>query len=386
MSSYDLDLLLWPAMLILFVTLVVTFHATRLPIISLISTLVKVGIFVVYFALVFNGTYTFIDDWTYLEGGSKLAEDGVGITNLHQNWEYALMIGGGDHFIYYLYNAYAQRLFGNYYFSPVTINIVLTVMIAYVGSRLAVNEFKFTSNQARYLYLFLLFHPDILAWSNVMNGKDILVLLLHVLILFVASLFFCNKMRSAFLLGIPVVLILLFLRFYVPLLFVLALLLSILVGRNLSIRNRLRFLIAGALGMVGAATWIGVDGITYVNTQLRENLVHPLYGFVRMILTPIPFNTEPAYSFLDVPALLHWLMIPLVVVGVFTIYRLKTPFSAFFIAYFFIFIFVYSVFGELQGPRHRVQLDFAFAVFQFSGLLVVIRSLSRSMVSRRIPL
>jgi hypothetical protein len=382
MKPFDFWLLLWPATLIFFITLLLTFRATKSPIVALLSGLLKSGIFIFYFSWIFDGTYTFLDDWSYLAGGQDLLAEQVGLTNLHQHWEYVTAVGGGSHFLYYLYNSYAQRLFGYFYFSPVALNVVLTVLVAYAGSRLASIEFKLSRNQLRLLYLFLLFHPDILAWSNVMNGKDIFVLLLHVLMLFSVSLFYRNRSWHALLLGIPVVLVLFFLRFYVPLLFMLALMFSILASSTISFRIRLRFLIIGAVLTAAVTAFLGADRIASSLTQIIENFVDPAYGFARTILTPIPFGTESAYAFLDFPALFHWLMMPAVVLGMLKIYRLKNPFSLFFISYFFVFIFLYSVFGELQGPRHRVQLDFAFAIFQFFGLMKIFRSLKKSMKHR----
>ncbi len=86
-----------------------------------------------------------------------------------------------------------------------------------------------------------------------------------------------------------------------------------------------------------------------------------------MLLTPIPFNTQEAYNFLNIPALFHWLSMPFILNGIFYIYRVKTGFSRFFIIYLSLFMLLYGVYEELQGPRHRVQLDYAFALLQFFG-------------------
>ena len=87
---------------------------------------------------------------------------------------------------------------------------------------------------------------------------------------------------------------------------------------------------------------------------------------------------QPAYAFLDVPAAIHWILMPFAVFGAYKIYQLGTPFSRFFLIYFATFAAIYSIFGELQGPRHRVQLDFAWAVFQFAGLLALANDARRS--------
>ena len=181
-----------------FATLVVSFKFTRNPAISILLAFVKAGIFIAYFGFVFNGTFTFLDDWSYLEGGRELLLEGVGITTLAKNWQYARMIGQGDHFVYYLYNSYALRIFGEGYFAPVAFNILLTIAIAYFGARLAVVEFGMSKQTSRWFYLFLLLHPDILAWSNIMNGKDMLALLLHVLLLTAVSIYLRGQFLQGF--------------------------------------------------------------------------------------------------------------------------------------------------------------------------------------------
>ena len=215
--------------------------------------------------------------------------------------------------------------------------------------------------------MFLLLHPDILAWSNVMNGKDIFVLLLHVLLLSAASLYFQGRNNLAIAVAIPVVVILLFLRFYVPLLFS-----GVFVLHQLLAVKRQHhfywFVGTTSLLLLGSLMTIG-NLITSAWANLQKNIGNPIFGFVRMTLTPIPFNTELNYSFLDIPALFHWILMPMVAYGVISLMRRKkTPFIKFFLLYLVIFMGLYSVYSELQGPRHRVQLDFAWAVLQFIGI------------------
>jgi hypothetical protein len=377
LNPFDLHQLIWPIFLIFSLTLFITFHVTKNLSIAAISAIIKSGIFTIYFNWCFDGAYTFLDDWGYLDGGRKLLSENVGILNLFENWNYVLKIGRGNHFVYYLYNAYAFRIFGNEYFAPVALNIILSIFIALTGAKLAAREFGFSRLSIRLLYLFLLFHPDILAWSNVLNLKDVLVLLLHIILLYAVSLFYRKKRFSVFLVGVSACLILFFLRFYVPLLFCAALCIGILTNRRLFLCRRIRLLFVGSCLLVLVFLWAGTDKIGYALYRINGNIVNPIYGFIRIILTPIPFHTEPAYGFLNLPALFHWLLIPAAVLGFIRIYRLHTPFSTFFIAYFFMFIGLYALCDELQGPRHRVQLDYAFAIFQFIGLTIIWRSIYR---------
>lgn len=372
MQPFDMSLLIVPGLIIFIASWGATFAMTRLLACSLVAGLVKAGIFFVYFGVFFDGTYTFLDDWSYLEGGLQLYENNIGIANLADNWEYALMIGRGDHFVYYLYNAYAIRFFGEYYFAPVALNVLLSVLIAYIGTRLAEYEFGLDYFMKSGFFIFLLLHPDILSWSYIMNGKDIMVLLLQVLMLTSASYYFRIQPAKALLLAIPVSIVLLFLRFYVPLLFAAALGASLLFARKESKAWGRTVLVCAAM-LILTLGWLGYDNVQNALNLIRDDMVNPLYGFIRFTLTPIPFNTGVEYAFLDWPALFHWLFFPFACWGVIVVHRQASKFSRFFLVYILTFLCLYSVYGELQGPRHRVQLDYAWAVLQFLGFVNVLR-------------
>ena len=110
MQPFDLDIILTPGLVIFFATLWVAFRVTRSAVFALMAAFVKAGVFLVYFGLLFDGTFTFLDDWSYLEGGRELYAQGIGITNLAENWELVLLMGGGDHFGYYIFNMFAFYL------------------------------------------------------------------------------------------------------------------------------------------------------------------------------------------------------------------------------------------------------------------------------------
>ena len=371
MNPFALEVLLWPAGAIFGFTLFVTLWSTRSPIAAMSAGLIKAAIFLVYFGWVFHGTFTFLDDWDYLKGGSRFLAANVGVTNLVDHWSLVLGEARGPHFVYYLYNAYAFRIFGEGYYAPVACNILLTPLIACLGARLAVREFGLSPGQSKWFYLFLLFHPDILAWSSIMNGKDILVLLLHVLLLISVSLFCQQRLSQAIILGLSVVITLFFLRFYVPILFAVALVVGTILARQVQVRPRIRYLLLSIIVGGLLVTRFGESGILKYILHVQEQMVNPIYGFVRFILTPIPFHTVPAYAFLNIPSLIHWLLFPFVVVGFVHVFGMGAIFARFFLIYLLAFIGLYAVFGELQGPRHRVQLDYAWATLQFLGLILM---------------
>ena len=374
MQPFQLEALLVPSLIILFLTIGISFRVSRSVTVALPAAFVKAGLFLLYFGVLFDGAFTFQDDWEYLKGGRILYAHDVGITNLARFWDFSQSVGHGDHFVYYLYNAYAFRLFGEGYYAPVALNIMLTVFVAWFGVQLAEREFGLAGMRRKVFFFFLLLHPDILAWSNVMNGKDVLVLLLHVLMLISISLFFRQRYRYALALATPVSLVLLFTRSYVPLLFSISLLIGVLTSKKINWRVRFGFVGIVSVSFVLLVFHLGGWTLEKAFIDVRADFVNPIYGFVRFALTPIPFNTERAYSFLNFPACLHWFLFPFALRGIVVIHRLRTPFSRFFLLYLLVFSGLYAVYGELQGPRHRVQMDYAWAVLQFMGLIAFVQA------------
>jgi len=370
MHSFELSAIVYPFVAIFIATFGISFKYTGWIIASVCAALIKANLFFIYFGFVFDGTYTFLDDWSYLEGGRDFLKHDVGFFDLVGNWDLASQIGRGDHFIYYLYNSYAIKVFGDEYFSPVAFNIILTIFIAYLGSGLIGLNFDLSKKQSKIFYFFLLLHPDILAWSNVVNGKDILVLFLHVLLLIALSLLFHRRILAGIFLATLVVAVLLFLRFYVPILFAISLLItSFLISRD----DRIKYMVCSFAFIGLASLWTGGGGVQYAMDSIWENLVNPIFGFVKIALTPIPFGADEDYSFLDYSALLHWALMPFAVIGFLIMCRQKSKFSTLLVTYFLVFLTLYAFYGELQGPRHRVQLDLALATFQFFGLWRFVR-------------
>lgn len=363
--QFDIEFLFIPTLVIFFATLLITFKVTRSLVFSMLAALIKAGVFMLYFGVLFDGTFTFLDDWTYLEIGRTLYEQNIGITNLMENLDFVQMLSGGEHYLYSIYNSYAFQLFGVGYYAPVALNILLTLLIAWIGANLADIEFGFNGVWKKLFFTFLLFHPDIFAWSNIMNGKDILVLLLHILLLFSVSLYFRGHIFTSFGLALFACYILSGIRFYVPVLFGSAFALSLLL-----MQKNQHSLLKLFVSFIAITTFFLLKDFNLQENvaQIKENFVNPIYGFIHFILTPIPFGTHESYSFLDVPALIHWILIPFAIRGVFIILKRPSNYERFFLLYLLVFVLLYSTFGELQGPRHRVQLDFAWAVLQFTGL------------------
>lgn len=380
LHPFELSVLLLPAGALYVAVFACAWRATSSPALASLLGAAKALVYLVYFGFVFDGSYTFLDDWTYLERGAELRAEGVNLLTAFENLPMLIAVGQGDHFIYYLYNAVAFDLFGEGYYAPVALNSILTAPIALLATRLAVREQLVSPRLREVFFAFVLLHPDILAWSTVLNGKDILVLLLHVTLLTAFSLLFAGQWKRALLVGGPTVVALFFLRYYVPVLFAAAWIVSAVT--RLRGRARIRTLAAAALVFAALMVQIGSEGLGFALDRLREDMVNPVLGMVRFALTPVPFNTSSEYGFLDIPALFHWLMFPAALLGLRQVARMRRPFTRFLLVYVAVFTALYAVYGELQGPRHRVQLDFAWAILQFVGIGVAAR-LMRHVARRR---
>lgn len=379
LPAFDLGALAAPTSLVFTFALWASWCVTRSPLAALLLASAKAGLYLAYYTIVFDGQYTILDDWTYVERGAELLDAGAGWFNLIESLPLLLAAGEGNHFLYYLFNATAIQWFGDGYYAPVALNVMASVGVAWLSTRLVVAERLCKRSRAPLFFAFVLLHPDITAWSTVMNGKDTLVLLLHVLLLIAVSWYLRGERGRALVLAGVATGMLLFLRFYVPLLFAVALCITAVLQRHG--RARIRLLGVAVLLLAALAWQQGPEGLGFVRDALLEDLLNPVVGVVHFLLTPIPFNTEAAYAFLDLPALLHWLLLPAAVLGVWRVQHLGTPFARYLLTYTFVFMALYAVYGELQGPRHRMQLDFAWATYQFLGI-GVFWSFARALAQR----
>jgi len=370
-EPFPIGMLLLPSAAIMAATLIFSYAVTRNAILSTTAGALKAGLFLLYFGVLFDGTYTALDDWSYLRNGIYLLNQNVGFLNIIENWQVARGAAHGDAFLYYLYNAYAFWLFGhNQYFAPVALNLILVAVIAYLSYRLVIAEFASGEIAGKLFFFFVLFHPDILAWSIVFNLKDIVVLLLHILLLIAIAQYMHGKFWIALLVAIPTIIVFTTIRQYVPIMFAMALILAALIDNP---ANRAKILVVSAAMLGGILLWKGLGTLTFAIYLIEKTFVNPIYGLVRFTLTPIPFNSDPIYSFLDTSAVIHWLLTPFFLLGIYVVWKQASRFGRFVVLYMAVFLCVYAMVGELQGPRHRVQLDFAFALFQFMGLLTAYR-------------
>jgi hypothetical protein len=338
-----------------------------------IATL-KATLPILYFAYLYDGIWTFKDDWVYYYAGTMLLRAGYDPISILLSREGILQMGvlaSGSHILYHWYNLLAQYLFGTYYYSPIFLNVGLTCIAGAFFYRIVLIA-GVKKSYAQGLLIFFLLHWDVLAWSTLANLKDILVLTLTtgahyfvVCLLFVRERLLVKSIRLGGLFAF--LFAMLFIRFYLP----------VLTAITLGIWSLLRM--RGWAKLVVPAFAAGIA--LYVQ-QTRMRIPHAFVGslrfepgaivpgLIRFWLTPQPWSIAPSYSFLLVPSILHWLMFIPALIGGYRLWR-QYPIAAYLLIYLMMTSLFYAVIEELQGPRTRVQLVFIIAWAQYHFLYML---------------
>lgn len=368
---FPLAALLPPTIVIVALGFALAFWFTRRAGVSLGVAAVKGGLFLTYFGYVFNGTYTFYDDWAYLSYGKQLLRDGVGILNLFHHYDFVRSTVKSANLFYYVYNASAMALFGPGYFAPVALNVLLTFIAAGMLTRAAELGLGMRRRTSVGLFAFLALAPSVLAWSTVANLKDILVATGTAGMVYAIALIEARRFKRALLVAGVWGLVLGVTRFYVPLLAGAAFGAALLASPHGRRNPWLWF--GAAVALVIAMHGLGHGSIAGALHELRARLGNPVKGIVRFIATPIPFHTQPEYAFLNLPQTAFWALLPLQFYGLVALWRHGTLTSRFIVLYCALLTVLYGAFPTLQGPRHRVQIDGLIAVCQYVGILALLR-------------
>lgn len=340
---------------------------------ALILALFKALVPVVYFAWFFDGTWTFRDDYAYMEHGKALLANGFTPLEALTSAEGLLMLGalaGSAHILYSWFNHLAFWLFGVAYYSPIFLNVVLTAATGWYLYRI-LERLEFPEVYRRWCVGFFLVHPEVLAWSSFANLKDLLVMFLSAALLYhVMGLTQKMTLRGVAMVGLLVG-IFGTVRFYVPA-FILG---AWGVWLVLHGRKKRRLVLAAAAVVVVLAV---------VPLTAAMNLIAPAsapVGAIRYVLSPRPWATDASYGFLGLPMVFHWLMIvPALVAGI-AIWRSNTL-ARLPLLYVLLTVVVYAAAPMFHGPRHRVQMLFVVAWLQFHVLAVVARAVSEAELER----
>jgi hypothetical protein len=341
------------------------------PVVALLLAAIRSGSALIYFAWLYNPRWTFLDDISYWHQGRTMLASGYGPVEAlfsADGLTRYFVLGQSVHFLYIWWCHLAQTLFGPHYYAPVFLNIAVTFVGGAALYRLA-RRGGMSDGYARGLLVFFLLHPDLLIWSSLINLKDLLVLALTVAAILaytgIVDRGATRRRRVASWVGlILVMLILPWIRFYLPVL----LLLSFAAWALLR---------AGGWQKLGIAA-LALLGVAYVVTRytipagmITLSPVALVGGSIRFLLTPQPWSIEAAYSFLTVPAIMHWLLAVPATFGAVMLWR-SSPAGVLAILFLLVNTAFYAAVPELQGPRQRIQVSFVILWAQFHAVYVTI--------------
>ncbi len=321
--------------------------------------LARISAAVVYFGVFFaNSPWHFLDDLNYLAAASKLRAEGFNPLNTLTTSEgltALVIVSDGNHFLYRWWNLFATWLFGDHYYSPVFLNIVLSCLAA-VYFRNTLRVLNYSERYQKAYLCFLLLQWDMLAWSTVTNMKE------SMMMCFTAAAFYylvklTIKFRGRDLLGLGTVLFLFFwIRFY------LAFLVPAAWGLWLTIqwKSWKKIFLAPLFFyiLLKAGSSSGGESVSF----LRPDQL--LIGVIRFPLTPQPWQIEPEYTFLILPSILHWLTLIPAAGAALALWRTRSR-ERILLCYLLITTLFFALVPEVQGPRHRVQITFLIAWLQF---------------------
>lgn len=370
-QPFPIGQLIWPAIAIMVIGFLISLAYTHRAGLSLGVAALKSGLFLIYFGFLFDGTFTFLDDWKYLRFGEELVQNGVGIFNLMHNYDYVRSTVKSANLFYYVYDASALVVFGHGYFAPVTANILLTFIAAGMLTKAARLGLGMGRRASIGLFVFLALSPSLLAWSTVANLKDILVATGTAGVVYAVALVETGRPKRAVVVTILCGLVLALTRFYVPLMLGAAFGIVLLASRR---GRRSPWLwLAGVVALAVVVHELGHDSIGGAVHQFRSRISEPVKGVLRFMLTPIPFHTQPQYAFLNLPQVFFWAMLPLQLYGIVSVWRGRKMTGRFMVIYFVMMTLLYGAFPTLQGPRHRIQIDGLIVIFQYVGILALVR-------------
>ena len=322
---------------------------------------IKIAVPLAHFSLglLDTGAWRLIDDAKYVEEAANLRgtllAGGAATDQLFATAE-------GHHVGYYVWNIFAQQLFGEHYFSAVFLNVVLTCLAARGLLRL-LKLVGVPNGYALAAGVFFLLHWDVIAWSSFFNMKDPFVMTLSVW-LFVYAMELVKHVRLRSLLGfLSIAGLLYFFRWYVP----------VLASAGLGAWGlfHLRGWRRNALLLTGAAMLVVIP----LHGEFPRELLQPaglLDGAFKFAMTPRPWGMSEGYRFLLIPSALHWILTPLALFGAVHLWRTR-PLARPMICYVIVLFCFYAMVPRLYGPRHRFQCVFVLSWLQFHGLYTCLR-------------
>ena len=358
--------LIFPSLTIFFVSIFISFKLTKNAVFSLFISLVKTFIFFAYFSIFGDNLIKIGDDGSYYKFGLLLKENNITFYNFLFNLDTVFRIVSLDSAIgYYIFNLISFQIFGNSYSSPMALNILICVLSAYLFTKLLLNENLLSQKNYKYFYLFFSLNPVILTWSSLINIKDLFVMFLTIALFYSFVFFKENKILKSFLLGIFISVILFYTRFYIPLIFYVSVFIVWSINNKKNIKSLLLIFIVGVIAFIYYK-----DAIFGATNTMKEFAYNPLLGYIRILLTPLPFKISELYSFLTISSFYKFIIFPFLCLGILSSFKFrKSQFFQILFIYTFLLLLILSSTEILQGPRQRLQVESILIYLEFIGII-----------------
>lgn len=361
--------LIFPSIIIFILSIYFSIKLTKNLKFSLFISIIKVFL---YFYFQNNNLITIGDDMSYFNFAKKLNDNNITIINFIFELDKVFNIVSLDSAIgYYLINLSAFHLFGEYYSSPVALNIIICILISYFSTQLFLKENLLSADNYKLFYIFISLNPIILTWSSILNVKDMFVMLLTLCLMYGSSLFFEKKYLKSFLLILFSSIFLFYTRYYLPVIFILTLFLVWITSRK---NLKSTFLIISSLVVI---FFFYNSAIMGISAEIQKYPYNAFLGVIRMLLTPVPFSISEQYDFLFFSSIYKFLIFPMLILGIISSYLKfsKIKFFKIVIFYLIILLILIGSYEKLQGPRQRLQIEFLLIYFEFIGLLILAKSI-----------
>lgn len=321
--------------------------------------------YILFFTLIYVfGFYFTPDSVRYYQKGWQIAQ-------LHYHFvemfiygtparQAAMAIANTQHLFYFLISAMVQYLFGHQIINLLLTNTLATFVCGYLLHRLMNLMRKYDGLQISeknicYASIFFLFQPALISWTTFLTLKDIFVILLTLLFFNGIYEFKFNKIKGLVLIG-AACFFLLDLRFYI----IIALVASYALSR---VKLNVKLIYAAPLLLVSFLAFHLLDISALIEKYAHFSIAKISYGFVRMMLTPLPWQVSSTYAFLTIPAIWNVLLFIPMCVGIWVAYKRKM--NKMYMIFFFGVIFIYSLSSQEQGARYYFQLIWLTSFFQF---------------------
>jgi len=332
---------------------------------------VKTAIPSIYFA--FTGTiWTPYDGIQFQQTASELISQGYNPIIVLLDLNFLIGYLNTTHIQPHWWTMLSQYLFGNHYFSPIFLNVLLTILIG-MYTMFILSRTGFSSEYYKYFFVFFNIHWDVLAWSSFVNIKGVFITLVAVfflyhLIMLVSSTENNRKYYHLLLLGGALSVM------YLSRYYMIAILLASAItwlSIEYSSKDKIKYMIP-TITFFGLFSRYGLQRVRGTRYLEGISILSFVESLPRILLTPRPWGVLPEFSFLIIPSIFHWIFfIPASMCGIWLGYRHRNLRLIFIYAIMF-FIF-YSLFPDLASARMRVQVVFVFTIIQYQFLEFILK-------------